>query len=133
MKKSLKTFLSERNGFTIIELLVVIAIIVILVSVVVVSLFGSREKAKIVRFKETVHSLQIKAVEVCPSGSLDFTPNVGSFGVIPSNINVAGITGNQNCGPNGSGIFTFNVSSVDILPECTATIYHTGIKSFDTC
>lgn len=123
----------QKKGFTLIELLVIVAIVSILVSVVVVSLFGSREKAKVVRFKEAVHSLQTKAVEVCVSSPLDFTQNVGSFGVIPSSIKVAAITGTQNCGQEGSGVFEVNVPSVDILPECMAVINHTGNANFYGC
>lgn len=122
-----------QKGFTLIELLVIIVIISIIISIVVVSLFNSREKAKIVRFKEAVHSLQTKAVEVCAGSSLDFTQNVGSFGVIPSSIKVVGITGTQSCGPNGSGVFEANVPSVDILPECMAVIDHTGKADFYGC
>lgn len=122
-----------QKGFTLIELLVIIVIVCILVSVVVVSLFNSREKAKVVRFKEAVHSLQTKAVEVCAGSPLDFTPNVGSFGVIPSSIKVTGITGTQSCGSGGSGVFEVNVPSVDILPECMAVIRYTGNADFYGC
>lgn len=49
----------KQNGFTLIELLVVISIIGILSSVVLTSLSGTKEKAKLARYKSDLHQAEL--------------------------------------------------------------------------
>ena len=62
--------MKKSRGFTLIELLVVIAIIGILSSVVLVSLSGTRVKARTVAFKQEVSSIMPRLVDRC-----DTTPS----------------------------------------------------------
>ena len=127
MKKSVK-------GFTLIELLIVIAIIGILASVVLVSLSSAREKSKVARFKQVLHSIQAKAVESCDSGTIDYTDATGSFGTFPTDISAAGIVDNgQSCGPTAANAFNASVPSALLAVPCTAVIEETGITSFAGC
>jgi prepilin-type N-terminal cleavage/methylation domain-containing protein len=124
-----------QKGFTLIELLVVVAIIVILVSVVLISLFGGRDKAKVARFKQAVHSIQTAAIKACYDGQINYTNITGSFGVIPTNI-IKSISENQpwsNCGPAGTATFNISIESEGITTPCTAVINQTGITSFTGC
>lgn len=121
------------RGFTLIELLIVIAIIGMLASIVLVSVSGAREKANVAKFKETAHSVQVRAVEACDSGVIDYTPNTGSFGVFPPAIDAAGIVDTaQNCVPVGA-TFSANIPSAGLATPCTAVIEETGITSFVGC
>lgn len=123
---------SIRQGFTLIELLVVVAIIVILVSVVVVSLFNSREKANVARFKQVVHSIQTAAIKVCDEGDIDYNVIMSSLGGAPSNIEAI-FNNEQDCGPGYATTFNASVKSLGIVPQCTAVIDQTGITSFTGC
>jgi len=124
--------LQSRRGFTLIELLIAIAIIGTLTSVVLVSLNGAREKAKIVTFKQVAKSVQTKALEVCQDTDLDYTDGIGSFGTFPAEINDGGIVpgGADSCGPSGDGTFSATIPSSTVVDTCTATISETGITSF---
>ena len=122
------------KGFTLIELLIVIAIIGILASIVLVSLSSGRERAKIAKFKTTVHSMQTQAILACDGGLIDYTDVSGSFGDIPDDtINVAGIVDNwQTCGTM-TLIFSADIPSANLATVCTAVIEETGVTSFSGC
>lgn len=122
---------SQQKGFSLIELLIVIAIIGILASIVLVSLSGAREKARIVSFKASVKSIQTKAVEVCNDGAIDYTDVSGSFGKLPEVIGTI-VDDMQVCGA-GSVTFQAHIASSQLANTCTAVIEETGIMSFDAC
>ena len=128
---------NKQRGFTLIELLIVIAIIGILASVVLVSLSGGREKAKIARFKAAAHSMQSAAIAACDDNIIDFTDGTGSFGTIPTDIDSSTLgtlgTDVQDCGPLSSQTFSISVPSAGLATPCTATMEETGITNFDTC
>jgi len=124
----------NKKGFTLIELLVVIAIIGILASVVLVSLMSGREKAKVSGFKATIHSFQTAAIQVCDTGTIDYTNGTGSFGIIPVTVDAINIVDNgQSCGPSGVTTFNASIPSGDLATQCTAVIEETGITSFTGC
>jgi len=63
MKKTKKAFLSSQQAFTLIELMVAIAIIGILAGVVIVSVSGSRDKAKSTAALKVLQSIMPAAIE----------------------------------------------------------------------
>ena len=84
------TLSSKVSGFTLIELLVVIAIIGILATVIMISVSGSKDKAKVSAFKSEVGNLSKAFIIACQDGRLGplnlpisanvktFTPTIGA-------------------------------------------------------
>ena len=109
--------MKKTQGFTLIELLVVIAIIGILSSVVLVSLSGTRVKAKTVAFKQEVSSIVTGLVDRCDTGS-------GTGGITAlSQVNVFGL----------AAFTTFiatnrDISSTGFDIDCTDSTFHFWIS-----
>lgn len=128
-----KTF---SRGFTLIELLIVIAIIGILASVVLVSLSGGRDKAKVAVFKQQTNSFKTAVIELCDTMAL---PDANTIitnidgGTLPDGITFADADVSTSCGALGDQTFAITVHSVNLTTACTATVEETGITSWVGC
>ncbi|HLM84164.1 MAG TPA: type II secretion system protein, partial [Candidatus Bathyarchaeia archaeon] len=114
------------KGFTLVELLVVIAIIGILAGVLLVSLAGTRDRARRAAFKEEVIQGQKSAVSQCYA--VDAAPVVGAGTYMPAWTFTA-----SACGPVKAGTFAASVVASGGI-GCTATVNETGVTAWTgTC
>jgi len=123
--------MNKSKGFTLIELLVVIAIIGILSSVGLVSLSGTRGKAKIAAFKAEMSSLQPKLVNDCDTAV--FTTAAAAAPSVSSHYTTSETAFAQSCGSAGAGTFTITVTSAngalatDGTSACVALLKESGV------
>ncbi len=121
--------MKKTQGFTLIELLVVIAIIGILSSVVLVSLSGTREKARRAAFKAEVASTVTPFVDACDTSAAALTAAVPT--TASSNRSAGTVVTSSDCGPTGSGTFTVTFTAVNtvVATQCgTATVTEKGVS-----
>ncbi len=120
--------MNKSRGFTLIELLVVIAIIGILSSVVLVSLSGTRVKAKTSAFVSETSSLHPKLIDVCDTlggAGLDATTIFGYAGFTTFPATSVAVT--NDC--TSSGTFTVTITPPTNGSACTtATITQSGVS-----
>ncbi len=123
----------ELSGFTLIELLIVIAIIGILASIVLVSLSGAQERARMAEFKATASSMNTAIVVECDTiqdGDTTVTwpaGNISSVGVI------TGAVGACTSGEITPASVSVDSDAAVTGGACTATFEQTGVVFTGAC